>query len=60
MSLPNYNSEVLLPIITVCLNSVTMAINDTLGSVRRQLHLRFEYIVIDGGSTDGTINLVSL
>ena len=44
-------------IVTVCLNSAR-SIGDTLASVNAQTHVEVEHIVIDGGSTDGTQDLV--
>ena len=44
-------------IITVCNNSAR-TIRDTIESVRRQNHDNIEYIVVDGGSTDGTLNII--
>lgn len=44
-------------IITVCYNSAA-TIEDTIKSVLAQDYLNIEYIVIDGGSTDGTVELV--
>jgi glycosyltransferase involved in cell wall biosynthesis len=44
-------------IITVCYNSVA-TIRDTIESVLSQDHARIEYIIIDGGSTDGTCEVV--
>ena len=44
-------------IVTVCLNSAR-SIGDTLASVNAQTHAEIEHIVIDGGSTDGTQDLV--
>ncbi len=44
-------------IITVCLNSVE-AIEDTIKSVLSQNYNDIEYIVIDGGSTDGTLDIL--
>ena len=46
-----------LSIVTVCLNSAR-SIGDTLASVNAQTHAEIEHIVIDGGSTDGTQDLV--
>ena len=40
-------------IITVVLNSKNN-LNETINSLRQQSFKDFEYIVIDGGSTDGT------
>ncbi len=45
-------------VITVCFNSAK-TIADTLRSVAMQTHLDVEHIVIDGGSSDGTLKLVS-
>ena len=44
-------------IITVCFNSVN-TIRDTFDSVLSQSCQDYEYIVIDGGSTDGTIEII--
>jgi glycosyltransferase involved in cell wall biosynthesis len=44
-------------IITVCLNSAK-TISDTLNSIRSQNYTDIEYIVIDGGSTDGTVSIL--
>jgi glycosyltransferase involved in cell wall biosynthesis len=44
-------------IITVCLNSAA-TIRDTVESATAQDHADREYIVVDGGSTDGTLDLV--
>jgi glycosyltransferase involved in cell wall biosynthesis len=44
-------------VVTVSLNSVT-TIADTLLSVRQQSYSAIEHIVIDGGSTDGTVDIV--
>lgn len=44
-------------IITVCYNSAE-TIKDALGSVANQLHNDIEHVVVDGGSDDGTIDLV--
>ncbi len=45
-------------IVTTCLNEYSK-IENTLKSVIFQTYPNFEYIVIDGGSTDGTANLIS-
>lgn len=45
-------------IITVCYNSVS-TIGRTLRSVREQTYESIEHIVIDGGSTDGTLDILS-
>src|SRR5687768_14881624 len=52
------NSELpSLSIITVCFNSVA-TIRDAIESVLSQEYPDLEYIVIDGGSTDGTCEVV--
>lgn len=47
----------LLSIITVCYNSKT-TIAETIESVLSQSFKNYEYIVIDGGSTDGTVDII--
>lgn len=44
-------------VITVCLNAVE-TIEDTLRSVAGQTHGDAEHLVIDGGSTDGTLSIL--
>jgi glycosyltransferase involved in cell wall biosynthesis len=44
-------------IITVCYNSV-QTIEQTIQSVVNQTYRNIEYIIIDGGSTDGTVDLI--
>ena len=53
-SLPD---QPLVTIITVCWNSAA-TIEQTFHSVFRQTYSNIEYIVIDGGSTDGTLELI--
>lgn len=50
------NEVVDLSIITVCLNSMK-SINKTFESIKNQSLMPKEYIIVDGGSTDGTLEL---
>ncbi len=45
-------------IITVCLNAAS-TISDAIESVIAQTHPDIEHIIIDGGSTDGTLDVIS-
>lgn len=47
----------LVSVVTVCLNSAR-SIERTIESVRNQDHPAVEYIVVDGGSTDGTLEIL--
>ena len=47
----------MISIITATYNSAN-TINDTIQSVLRQTNKDFEYLIIDGGSTDETIDIV--
>ena len=44
-------------VITVCYNSAA-TLRDTLDSVRAQSWRNIEYVVVDGGSTDGTLDIL--
>ena len=44
-------------IITVCRNSET-TIRDTINSVLSQDYSEIEYIIVDGGSTDATLDII--
>jgi len=46
-----------LSIITVCLNAVS-TIRYTIESVLSQDYPKIEYIIVDGGSTDGSLNII--
>jgi len=45
-------------VITVCYNSAATIV-DTVESVLAQTHPELEYLIIDGGSTDGTLDLLA-
>lgn len=49
--------DMLISIITVCLNAAE-TIETTIRSVLGQTYKNTEYIVIDGGSTDGTLQII--
>lgn len=51
------SSRLKLSIITVTLNSARH-LEDTIKSVLSQNYKHFEYIIIDGGSTDGTLDII--
>lgn len=52
------NTSPFLTIITVCYNS-SKTMDRTLKSVASQSFNDYEYLIIDGGSTDGTLDIVS-
>jgi glycosyltransferase involved in cell wall biosynthesis len=47
----------MLSIVTPCFNSIP-TIRDTIESVRKQDYPKWEHLVMDGGSTDGTIEML--
>jgi glycosyltransferase involved in cell wall biosynthesis len=47
----------LVTVVTICLNRAA-TIGRTIASVRAQTYPNIEYIVLDGGSTDGTIDVI--
>lgn len=49
--------EMLVSILTPCYNSAK-TIENTLRCVERQTYRQIEYIIIDGGSTDGTLDII--
>ena len=51
------SDDIKLSIITVSFNSVN-TIKDTIESIMSQDYSNIEYIVIDGGSSDGTVDIV--
>lgn len=53
----NSNDKILVSIITVCYNAVD-TIEKTILSVLNQTYKNIEYIVVDGKSTDGTIDII--
>lgn len=49
--------EILVSVLTPCFNSVR-TIEKTLECIEKQTYQKMEYIIIDGGSTDGTLELI--
>lgn len=49
--------EILVSVLTPCFNSVK-TIEKTLECIEKQTYQNIEYIIIDGGSTDGTLELI--
>mgnify|MGYP001793132783 CR=1 FL=1 len=50
-------NNIFISIITVCMNSKNL-LEDTILSIINQAYKYYEYIIIDGGSTDGTIDII--
>lgn len=49
--------EILVSVLTPCYNSAG-TIERTLQSIERQTYTNIEYIIVDGGSTDGTLEII--
>lgn len=54
----NEKTHTLLSIITVCYNDISR-LENTIQSISKQKNCQFEYIIIDGGSVDGTTQLAN-
>ena len=50
-------TDPLFSIITVSYNAKE-SIEDTINSIVNQTYSNFEYIIVDGGSTDGTLDII--
>jgi GT2 family glycosyltransferase len=54
---PIIKSQPLVSVVTVCRNAATV-LEDTMTNVLGQIGCNFEYIVIDGNSTDGSVDII--
>jgi len=53
----DYDDQPLVSVVTVCLNRAD-SLGRTIASVRAQHYRNIEYIVLDGGSTDRTVDII--
>jgi len=51
------NSQPTISVITICFNSAA-TIEETINSVLGQDYANIDYVIIDGGSTDGTLDII--
>lgn len=54
---PKPDKKPLISVITVCLNAAEF-IDQTISSVLSQTYPNWEYLILDGGSTDGTVEII--
>jgi cellulose synthase/poly-beta-1,6-N-acetylglucosamine synthase-like glycosyltransferase len=54
---PSTSGKPLISVITIVYNGEKY-LEETIQSVLNQTHDNIEYIIIDGGSTDGTVNII--
>lgn len=58
MNLNKFDPKILISVVTVVYNG-SKYIEETIQSVLSQSYLNIEYIIIDGGSTDGTVEIIN-